>query len=111
MPPSIQDIQLRSAKPCVQHPVRTDRRRALATLVGEATCDEIVAVAAEIRGELATEVARLQAEHSVTPGLAVVLVGNRPDSATYVRMKKKRSFEEKKTCDFVTALVLIKWLK
>lgn len=23
------------------------------------------------------------------PGLAVVLVGNRPDSATYVRMKKK----------------------
>ena len=51
------------------------------------------AVAAEIRGELATEVARLQAEHSVTPGLAVVLVGNRPDSATYVRMKKKAAAE------------------
>ena len=40
------------------------------------------ATAKAIRGELATEVARLQAEHSMTPGLAVVLVGERPDSAT-----------------------------
>lgn len=35
----------------------------------------------------------LKASHGVTPGLAVVLVGNRTDSATYVRMKKKAAEE------------------
>lgn len=40
------------------------------------------------------EVAILQAApHHATPGLAVVLVGNRVDSATYVRMKKKAAEE------------------
>ena len=47
------------------------------------------AVSKEIREELKEEVKALQAQHNVTPGLAVVLVGDRPDSATYVRMKKK----------------------
>eukprot|EP00968_Pinguiococcus_pyrenoidosus_P025195 scaffold5657_cov270-Pinguiococcus_pyrenoidosus.AAC.10 len=51
------------------------------------------ATAATIRGELAEEVARLESEHSCKPGLAVVLVGNRTDSATYVRMKKKAAAE------------------
>lgn len=51
------------------------------------------ATAQTIRNELKEEVAAMQAEHSVTPGLAVVLVGNRTDSATYVRMKKKAAAE------------------
>ncbi|CAB9503298.1 protein FolD [Seminavis robusta] len=46
-------------------------------------------VAATIQEELQQEVERLQKEHSLLPGLAVVLVGQRVDSATYVRMKKK----------------------
>jgi methylenetetrahydrofolate dehydrogenase (NADP+)/methenyltetrahydrofolate cyclohydrolase len=44
------------------------------------------AVAAALRGELAGEVARLQAG-GVTPGLAVVQVGDNPASTVYVRMK------------------------
>jgi 5,10-methylene-tetrahydrofolate dehydrogenase/methenyl tetrahydrofolate cyclohydrolase len=47
------------------------------------------ATAAQIQNELMEEVERLQTEHHITPGLAVVLVGKRTDSATYVRMKKK----------------------
>ena len=35
----------------------------------------------------------LQRDHSVTPGLAVVLVGQRTASATYVRMKKRAAAE------------------
>jgi len=60
---------------------------------GGATIIDGTATAKEIRAELAVEVGRLQAEHGVTPGLAVVLVGERPDSATYVRMKKKAAAE------------------
>jgi len=51
------------------------------------------ATAKTIREELKDEVVRLQEGHSITPGLAVVLVGNRTDSATYVRMKKKAAAE------------------
>lgn len=50
-------------------------------------------ISKDIREELKDQVALLQAEHNVTPGLAVVLVGERPDSATYVRMKKKAAAE------------------
>ena len=46
-------------------------------------------VAATIQDELKEEVQRLQSDHNVLPGLAVLLVGERVDSATYVRMKKK----------------------
>eukprot|EP00298_Acanthocystis_sp_HF-20_P007325 c16946_g2_i1.p1 GENE.c16946_g2_i1~~c16946_g2_i1.p1 ORF type:complete len:304 (-),score=148.85 c16946_g2_i1:76-963(-) len=51
------------------------------------------AIAATIRDELKAEVQSLKEKHNLTPGLAVVLVGNRPDSATYVRMKKKSAEE------------------
>lgn len=44
------------------------------------------AIAAEIRGEIKKDVESLS---SVVPGLATVLVGERTDSATYVRMKIK----------------------
>jgi hypothetical protein len=51
------------------------------------------AVAAAVRGELKESVRILQETLGVTPGLAVVLVGERRDSATYVRMKKKACAE------------------
>ena len=47
------------------------------------------AVAEQIRGELKEEVSALKSSTGLTPGLAVVLVGDRTDSATYVRMKRK----------------------
>ncbi|MQG41241.1 MAG: bifunctional methylenetetrahydrofolate dehydrogenase/methenyltetrahydrofolate cyclohydrolase FolD [SAR202 cluster bacterium] len=51
------------------------------------------ALAEEIRGEVATGVAEMQQKHSVTPGLAAVLVGDDPASAIYVR-NKRRACEE-----------------
>ena len=44
-------------------------------------------IAAEIRGEVAAGVREIQARHDVTPGLAVVLTGDDPASAVYVRNK------------------------
>jgi methylenetetrahydrofolate dehydrogenase (NADP+) / methenyltetrahydrofolate cyclohydrolase len=45
-------------------------------------------VAAEIKGEIALDVKKL-ARRKITPGLAVVLVGEDPASQVYVRMKKR----------------------
>jgi len=45
-------------------------------------------IAETIRAELNIEIATLN-EHHVTPGLAVVLVGENPASQSYVRMKNK----------------------
>ncbi|HVZ72531.1 MAG TPA: bifunctional methylenetetrahydrofolate dehydrogenase/methenyltetrahydrofolate cyclohydrolase FolD [Polyangia bacterium] len=50
------------------------------------------AVAARIRGELAIEAKRLTGK-GVTPGLAVVMVGDNPASAVYVRNKTKACHE------------------
>ena len=44
-----------------------------------------------IQDEVTAEVARLKAEHGLTPGLAVVLVGEDPASQIYVRSKGERS--------------------
>ena len=44
-------------------------------------------MAVDIRGEVAEGVAKLKAEHNVTPGLVAVLVGDDPASAVYVRNK------------------------
>ena len=49
------------------------------------------AEAEALRGEVAAAVARLQAEHGITPGLAVVLVGEDPASAIYVRNKGEQT--------------------
>lgn len=46
-------------------------------------------IAETIRAELGKEIERLKTEHQVTPGLAVVLVGENPASQAYVRMKNK----------------------
>jgi methylenetetrahydrofolate dehydrogenase (NADP+)/methenyltetrahydrofolate cyclohydrolase len=48
-------------------------------------------IAAELRGRVADEVARVQREHGITPGLAVVLVGSDPASEVYVRSKHKQT--------------------
>lgn len=60
------------------------------------------AAAQALRGRLALEVSRIDAEYSWVPGLAVVLVGEDPASQVYVRNKGKqtaevgmRSFEHK----------------
>ena len=44
-------------------------------------------IAAEVRGEVAAGVREMRARHGVTPGLAVVLTGDDPASAVYVRNK------------------------
>ena len=51
------------------------------------------AFAATVREKVATHVARLKAEHDITPGLAVVLVGEDPASQVYVRSKGKQTVE------------------
>ena len=50
------------------------------------------AIAAKVRGEIATQVAQLKAK-GITPGLAVVLVGEDPASKVYVSMKEKACAE------------------
>ena len=47
------------------------------------------AIAAELRGKIAADVARLKAAYDLTPGIAVVLVGANPASEVYVRAKSK----------------------
>ncbi|MFH1806224.1 MAG: bifunctional methylenetetrahydrofolate dehydrogenase/methenyltetrahydrofolate cyclohydrolase FolD [Pseudomonadota bacterium] len=51
------------------------------------------AFAARLRTDIAAEVTRLKAAHGVTPGLAVVLVGEDPASQVYVRNKGKQTLE------------------
>jgi methylenetetrahydrofolate dehydrogenase (NADP+) / methenyltetrahydrofolate cyclohydrolase len=51
------------------------------------------AFAARVRGQVATHVTRLRDEHGVTPGLAVVLVGEDPASQVYVRNKHAATVE------------------
>jgi len=51
------------------------------------------AFAATVREKVATHVARLKDEHGITPGLAVVLVGEDPASQVYVRNKGKQTLE------------------
>jgi methylenetetrahydrofolate dehydrogenase (NADP+)/methenyltetrahydrofolate cyclohydrolase len=51
------------------------------------------AIAAGLRATVAAEVQRLRNAHQLTPGLAVVLVGENPASAVYVRQKGKQTVE------------------
>ena len=46
-------------------------------------------LAAEIRADVAVGVVEMQEKHGVTPGLAVVLVGDDPASAVYVNNKRR----------------------
>jgi methylenetetrahydrofolate dehydrogenase (NADP+)/methenyltetrahydrofolate cyclohydrolase len=61
------------------------------------------AVAAELRKKIAGEVARLKSANGLTPGIAVVLVGEDPASSVYVRTKSRavaeagmRAFDHKR---------------
>jgi methylenetetrahydrofolate dehydrogenase (NADP+) / methenyltetrahydrofolate cyclohydrolase len=51
------------------------------------------AFAARVRAQVAAHVARLKEEHGITPGLAVVLVGEDPASEVYVRNKGVQTVE------------------
>jgi methylenetetrahydrofolate dehydrogenase (NADP+)/methenyltetrahydrofolate cyclohydrolase len=51
------------------------------------------AAAAELRAKVVAEVRRLAAVHGLSPGLAVVLVGDNPASEAYVASKKKMSVQ------------------
>ncbi len=51
------------------------------------------AFAATLRGHIAEAVAGLKADHGLTPGLAVVLVGEDPASQVYVKAKGKQTEE------------------
>jgi len=51
------------------------------------------AFAEGLRGRIAGHVQRLQSEHGITPGLAVVIVGEDPGSQVYVRNKAKQTVE------------------
>ncbi|TCS66922.1 bifunctional methylenetetrahydrofolate dehydrogenase/methenyltetrahydrofolate cyclohydrolase FolD [Primorskyibacter sedentarius] len=51
------------------------------------------AFAAKVRAQVALQVATLTQEHGITPGLAVVLVGEDPASQVYVRNKGKQTKE------------------
>ncbi|WP_086470819.1 bifunctional methylenetetrahydrofolate dehydrogenase/methenyltetrahydrofolate cyclohydrolase FolD [Devosia lucknowensis] len=49
--------------------------------------------AEELRGRIAGHVERLKAEHGITPGLAVVIVGHDPASQVYVSSKARQTAE------------------
>ncbi|MER5171758.1 bifunctional methylenetetrahydrofolate dehydrogenase/methenyltetrahydrofolate cyclohydrolase FolD [Thioclava sp. GXIMD2076] len=51
------------------------------------------AFAATVREKVAAQVAKLKEDHGITPGLAVVLVGEDPASEVYVRNKGKQTVE------------------
>jgi len=52
-----------------------------------------LAIAQQVRAEVAADVVKLQQSHKITPGLAAVLVGDDPASAVYVRNKAKACAE------------------
>ena len=51
------------------------------------------AYATRLRAKVAEAVADLKRNHGLTPGLAVVLVGENPASQVYVRNKAKQTIE------------------
>lgn len=50
-------------------------------------------LAADLRREIAEKTAKLKAERGITPGLAVILVGDNPASVSYVTAKEKACAE------------------
>lgn len=61
--------------------------------MAEANIIDGKAFAAELRGRIAGAVSELKADHGLTPGLAVVLVGEDSASQVYVRNKNKATVE------------------
>mmetsp|Transcript_2811 Transcript_2811/g.6838 ORF Transcript_2811/g.6838 Transcript_2811/m.6838 type:complete len:343 (-) Transcript_2811:275-1303(-) len=73
------------------------RRTGARTLPRSARADAAIidgkAIALVVREEVRVRVAAMKEKHGKVPGLAVVLVGARKDSETYVRSKKKACAE------------------
>ena len=87
-------MSLPPPSPRVSRAERATRRRSDTPIrCTMATIIDGKAISAEIRAEIKLHATELKEQHGVTPGLAVVLVGARTDSATYVRMKKKAAAE------------------
>jgi len=61
--------------------------------MSEATIIDGKAFAQDLRGRIGTAVKGLKTDHGLTPGLAVVLVGEDPASQVYVRNKAKQTVE------------------
>ncbi len=61
--------------------------------MADATVIDGKAFAAKLREKVAVEVTRIKSESGVTPGLAVVLVGEDPASKVYVGSKAKQTVE------------------
>ena len=61
--------------------------------MSEATLIDGKAFAQSLRERVGAAVAKLKAQHGLTPGLAVVLVGEDPASQVYVRNKGKQTLE------------------
>eukprot|EP00467_Chlorarachnion_reptans_P015431 CAMPEP_0114499056 /NCGR_PEP_ID=MMETSP0109-20121206/7209_1 /TAXON_ID=29199 /ORGANISM="Chlorarachnion reptans, Strain CCCM449" /LENGTH=394 /DNA_ID=CAMNT_0001676589 /DNA_START=117 /DNA_END=1301 /DNA_ORIENTATION=- len=87
-------------KPCISLRSRSPRRLTRQTRVSSrpfSTLDNQIldgkSLAAGIRAEVAEEVTSLLDNTGVVPGLAVILVGDRPDSRTYVKFKKRAAAE------------------
>ncbi len=59
------------------------------------------AFAAGLREKVAAHVAALKAEHGLTPGLTVVLVGEDPASQVYVRNKERQTAEAGMNSDLI----------
>lgn len=59
--------------------------------MSDATIIDGKAFAAELRARVADAVTRLKSSHGLTPGLAVVLVGEDPASQVYTRNKRKQT--------------------
>ncbi|KAF9602458.1 hypothetical protein IFM89_028009 [Coptis chinensis] len=59
----------------------------------KATIIDGKAIAHTIRSEIASEVQQLSTKHGKVPGLAVIIVGSRKDSQSYVNMKRKACAE------------------
>ena len=59
------------------------------------------AMAAEVQAEVKAWAEELRSAHGVTPGLGIVLVGDRSDSSMYVRLKQRAA----KRCGLHCALV------
>lgn len=59
----------------------------------KATIIDGKAIAQTVRSEIADEVRHLSQQYGKVPGLAVVIVGNRKDSQSYVSMKRKACAE------------------
>lgn len=64
-----------------------DNQQKLATLI------DGKAFAEQLRQQVADGVAAVKRDHNLTPGLAVILVGDDPASEVYVRNKKKKTVE------------------